>query len=365
MTEACTGISMMGRWRTMGQRLLVLLAFTLLTLSSGCNTRADQPTYRGRGPDYWRQELLNEREKSGHPLLTADSIFVTQPSTDSLPVLRCLLRDKDGGVRWLALVCLRYLDELARPALPDVVALLNDPDPQLQQLAAGTLGALRGAGRDALEPLAARFQSPKPLLRLAAAGATVAIDPTSESAFNVLEELITGSLKDEFERFTAMEYLGGIELKDNRAAALLLAILHDEHPKSDIPTGYAAEALGRLKSDDPRIVPDLEKAMKHRGAYVRANAAHAIWLRTKDGGKSLPILIDVLRTEINDPVALWAAITGVSAMGQQARAAVPTLLGLIEQDQDVASDVRRFAAEALQRIDPEMAKKARIPKAPQ
>src|SRR5262249_6945218 len=100
---------------------------------------------------------------------------------------------------------------------------------------------------------------------------------------------------------------------------------------------------------------------------VRVVAAEALW-RTKESPRAVEVLREVLRTASaskdpsgEDPSAdnqRYMAARALGRIGPPARDAVPGLLDLLSAADPTP---RATAAEALKRIDPEAARKAKVP----
>jgi HEAT repeat protein len=113
----------------------------------------------------------------------------------------------------------------------------------------------------------------------------------------------------------------------------------------------AADALGRIGPAAKSAVPALATALKDDKAIVRSNAAGALWAIEGPASRVLPILLELLK----EKEARWYTISVLRRMAGQAKAAVPALTMLLDDDDP---RVREAAADALKEIEPRAAPKA-------
>ena len=135
---------------------------------------------------------------------------------------------------------------------------------------------------------------------------------------------------------------------------MLRAALSDPDPA--VRAG-AYLACGEAGPSVKGLLPLLERALTDETEFLRLDAATAVW---KVGGrpeKPVAALVDGLKDPTYALVRSQAA-TRSGAMGADAKAAVPALLGVLKER---TSLVRFAAAEALPKVDPEAAAKANIP----
>ena len=111
----------------------------------------------------------------------------------------------------------------------------------------------------------------------------------------------------------------------------------------------AADGLYWLKSDAAPAVPALMAALKEEKESVRRGAASALGNIGQRAEAVVPALLDALKDPISSvrDQAVWA----LGRFRAEAKAAVPALLKAAKEDAD--NRVRRSAADALMRIDPD------------
>ena len=97
-------------------------------------------------------------------------------------------------------------------------------------------------------------------------------------------------------------------------------------------------------------VPSLIHALHAKKAERRRDAALALGAMGPDAKDAVPALIDVLKTDSDHGVRLFAAAS-LGAIGPDARDSVPALIDALKADSDIV--VRRTAASALGAIGPD------------
>jgi HEAT repeat protein len=120
----------------------------------------------------------------------------------------------------------------------------------------------------------------------------------------------------------------------------------------------AAFALGEIGMGAKGAVPALGGALKDPDVRVRRSAADALGEIGVAAKAGVPALIDALKDVRNPPDVLGAAAWALGEMGPEARSAVPALIDALKGSND---RLRKEAAAALQKIDPEAARKAGLP----
>jgi HEAT repeat protein len=83
----------------------------------------------------------------------------------------------------------------------------------------------------------------------------------------------------------------------------------------------AADAIGRVASADPETLQALQKALTHESGIVRSAAAKSL---ANIGASAVPLLIDMLSTDIDPKTQEWVA-DALSRMGPVATSAAPIL----------------------------------------
>jgi hypothetical protein len=151
------------------------------------------------------------------------------------------------------------------------------------------------------------------------------VSPLSTGDVNALPVLVTLAKHpdDQWVRKKAVRYLAKQVKDPRRAIAALSAALVDpsEHVRLE-----AARGLGEFGPDAAAAVVPLRQALHDSSGLVRIAAAESLWQVTGDAREALPVLIaevDIYPREVADVL---------SAMGPEARDAVPVLLERIPRD---------------------------------
>lgn len=153
------------------------------------------------------------------------------------------------------------------------------------------------------------------------------------------------ALDDEFigVRPIAAEGLSRIGPLAKDAEPALIAVLADGD--QEYVHSAAAEALGQIGPDAKEAVPVLLRRLKAPTAYVRVNAAKALWHIAKH-----PAALKVVLAGMNDRSGMTRVYAAETAwLIQQHTDAIPLL---IEAAQDEKNNVRYAAARALGRLGP-------------
>ena len=116
----------------------------------------------------------------------------------------------------------------------------------------------------------------------------------------------------------------------------------------------AVMTLGAIGAPARKIEPALRKLLEDRDSEVQLRAAFALWQITGDAKTSLKVINETLATEEQ----YTQSIVLLGEMGQAARPLLQTLVNLYRFE-DVPAD-RLALAEAIQKIDPALAKKLGI-----
>ena len=152
-------------------------------------------------------------------------------------------------------------------------------------------------------------------------------------------------------RYCAVHSLGQIGEPAKRAAPVLVEALKDEDAEVRRTTIWA---LPRLKLDARATVKLLEPMLDDGSAYVRLETAAALWEIVRDR-RAVTVLIREL--ESRDSIVRFLALDGLTKVGKDAKGAVPRLVEMLKDEDDL---VAKSAREALKRIDPVTAAKQGI-----
>lgn len=130
-----------------------------------------------------------------------------------------------------------------------------------------------------------------------------------------------------------------------------------EH-KSARVRAEAAVDLGQLGRTARDALVPLTAALEDSDPHVRIYAAEALGLIDPKHRRPVPVLSEELRDR--DAIIRRAAVDALASLGLRAEAAVPALLGLVRKDRDAL--VRRAAVYALGQIAPEAKRSGSEPK---
>jgi len=159
-------------------------------------------------------------------------------------------------------------------------------------------------------------------------------------AVPVLIELLQTEGRDDWEggevRRIAAEILGRFGPEARAAIPALVATLNDPDPHL---RSVAALALGEIGPHTPEVCPALIGLLKTES---RLSAVRALNRFGFEARAAVPSLIDLLQD--SEPEVRWNAAQALGTIGPEARAAVPAL---IERLKDLDADVREHSAESL------------------
>jgi HEAT repeat protein len=260
-------------------------------------------------------------------LLAGASLVYAQPSTPSRPspiptldpqnpfgiehptVTQLVekLRDPDWRVRYYAAMWLGNEGQAATEAVPSLIVALRDPNQEVRCKTAYALGSMGSRAPEVIPALLERLKAEEPADREAAAQALYRIGPPPEAADALLESID----KDDYGRGA-------------RAAAV--------------------GALARTGVSD-RVVLRLATLLRDKESGVRDTAKRALLGMGAQAQRALPELIAVI--EGSNYLAQRAAAEVLAHMGPAAGPAIPSLFGMLEQDDP---GLRHGAAAAIRAI---------------
>jgi len=202
--------------------------------------------------------------------------------------------------------------------------------------------ALQGVGPEARQALPSVIQAlnhKEPIVRQTAATVLGNVGPQPGVVTALVNALACKDWQYGYVREAAAEALGKMGSAAGDAVPALSDALDDEFW---FVREAAAEALGGMGPQARGSVPALTCALGDEGWSVREAALAAIE-RLLPNGEVVSALIEGLGND--SPSTRWGAALALKEMGSRAASAVPTLVRLLEEDDD--NDVRRVAAEAL------------------
>jgi HEAT repeat protein len=269
------------------------------------------------------------------------------PVRDLLPVLLGGLGDKDEVARVNALTVLGRMGSKAKSAVPQIVKALKDKDEDVRMEAILALGEMGAAAKNAIPALLSVLKEGE--LPLFEPAVSVTLGNIGPAAVPALQKALTD--RDARLRRTAAFALGQIGPKAKSATADLSTALGDSEPGV---RALAAKALGRIGTAAQGALPKLEAALKDKEVDVRVSAALALW---QAGGRTdgMP----VLRTALADTRA-HVREQACAALGALGAKAAPAAADLLKGLDDKVARVRAAAAEALGKLPPGKAVRARL-----
>jgi HEAT repeat protein len=188
------------------------------------------------------------------------------------------------------------------------------------------------------------LRSPDPNLRWLCAQALAAVDPAKAGpALPLLHERVAAR-SGGLEPYVA---LWRIDPDDpSQPLQALREALRD--PWSEFIRADAARYLGLVGPGAKEAVPGLRLALRDPAPGVRVAAALALWQVSRSAEASLPVLIDAVKAG-GLPVQRMGAAQALGELGGDARDALPAL-----REAARASDgsLRRYARDAIRKIDP-------------
>jgi len=330
----------------------------------------------------------------------ATALWDIEKKKEGLDELARLLADENPDLRRAAATTLSLLGPEARDAVPTLEKAVQDPNTVVRLEAANALWLI-ARNQEAQQLLVSLLQDGDSAVRSTAAVLLGLL--SGDDAAGAVPALIR-ALWDEnsLVRSNAAEALGRIGPKAQKAIPALLAIL-DAEIEEDPVVSATTEALGLLGQESKQAIASLRKKLKHPDGYVcalaalglsriekepearavahkclshpiarpRICAAEALWHFSQDR-EAIAVLLDILtEAEIGNREALaddrqretisnqrYMAIRALGRIGPPARVAIPPLLDLLQAEDRM---IRITAADALKRIDPEVAKKAGLP----
>jgi len=249
-----------------------------------------------------RQALAAATDKNARVLVIDDIAKLGQNSKAALDDLVKATGDEDARTRWHAARAIGLIGEDALPALPTLLALLADADPIVVTQSAAAIGLIReddgrknmpaadaAAYAGAVEPLAQCTTHADPRVRRAAVRALRRLTPSLEQ----LAPLLSRQLADA-DPSVVMPALHTLADMDDDAVPFLLEAL--KQPKSRYWATVALTEIG------PEAAPAMESLTQLAGegeTHERMQAILALAAIGEQAGAAAPALVKILESDDN------------------------------------------------------------------
>jgi HEAT repeat protein/DNA-directed RNA polymerase subunit RPC12/RpoP len=288
------------------------------------------------------KDALKDDDKDTR-IAVAEGLTGIRPLTAlDVPRLLEIVKQKDPEVRVIAMRTLGELKADARGAVPALIEVLKDNDSQVRRAALDCLGLIGSESREALPMIEKSLKDPDKDVRR---GAIEAIGKVGSDAKSVVPALVE-ALKDPDTKRSAIIALGhiGPPAKDAvKEFAFILAETTDRGLRLDVVTALAT--IRPTGGEAQKVAPELVKLLEER------DNAKDLWEKTvealgKMGGSAVRDLDKTLRT--GPPPARLGAARALGEIGPAARAAIPSLKLIF--DQDTNAEVKQACDLAARRI---------------
>jgi HEAT repeat protein len=231
--------------------------------------------------------------------------------------------------------------------LASVVERLKDPDRRIRGGAAQTIAKFGGEAKNAVPALLVVLNNADPGLRSYVLSALAEIGAESKPAVPQLTKLLND---DSYAvRDGAIRALGEIGPEARTAVPALAFLLEDSDETIRCTT---ALALGKIGTAAMPAAPALRLALHDTARNFAREAASALAKIDPHAEDAIVLLTDFLGAE--DLVFRCRAAMALGEIGSAAKRAVPALMRMLT---NVPPQDDRFAFEALQKIEPEIAER--------
>lgn len=254
--------------------------------------------------DEWLKSLRDDDAEVRYYAAFALGFYKPLPSRQKEvgAALAAATRDKDGGVRWMAVRGLVRLGPSAADAVPDLLAILLDEKSPLRSLAALALGNIG------------------PQAEVAAPDLLKVVYTTKDSNLYTFASIALGRIGP------AVVPLLAKDLKSNKILLIL-----------DV-----------LQNLAPNGAPLVVEALRMNDKQVRGKALDIIWRFGPAAEPAVPLLVKELKDDDKD--LRFKATAALKYLGPVAKAAAPALMVALDDKDDF---VQCYVAEALGALGPE------------
>jgi HEAT repeat protein len=275
-----------------------------------------------------------------------------EDAKDAIPALASSLgSDKDDKTREQAGRALLQMVPYSKRALQQMVEALQDSYAPTRAAVAEAIKALGEQSKTAVPQMIDFLKSGKDkkadaVARMHIALALGRLGPDGAKGTDVLAVVLGDAAEDNAVREAAADTLGRLGLDAVGAAKPLAEIV--KSTKNPLPLRLAAvKALAKVEGDGKEIWPALKVALADSDATVRLLAVRAATPYAAEQSEVVQTFIKIARSTENVEVRL-AAIQELGMAGAAAKAALPDLRYLIENDE--RESIRMEAQQALKKI---------------
>ena len=325
-------------------------------------TRFASSQAAGRGPFARGKPLSTWIAQAGHyiPEMRREAVqaiaFAGPGARDAVPVLIRTVRDANQEVRFWSVVALGKIGPAARDAVPVLILALMDDEREVSLEAKRSLAAI---GPRSVDPLRRALASHDPWVRSHAAEALGEIgEAAHKSAGDLARLLADDSLSV---RASAAWAVGRIGPRAKKAVGALTDALEEEIRRDPVFSSPASRllvenlvfALGRMGKHAKRAVRPIGSVLNDGDPHSMVLAAEALG---RIGTQAVPVLRNTVGS--GSRAVQYQSAVALRMLGSGARKAVPELIGVLEQTDELegGKPVVIAVAEALGAIGPKARK---------
>ena len=298
-------------------------------------------------------ELLRDKDLRQRYHVAQALVDMGPDAREALPVLIERLKDLEPMAPNPTLLALGNLGPDAAPALPALRKLLESGDSVFVGDVLNAIGQIGPGAKEAVPQVAKRLEAESQFDRAAAARALGLIGPEARAAVTALKKRLGDERKNV--RVWAAFALARITGESKPQVALLIELWNEERGPfgSDLARYDVAQALELLGAEAAPARDLLLKAVldEKTAAGTRAHAARALGHLPGDADVIVPKLVKLLGRKAEGyrrKDNCRDACEALGLLGPKAKAAVPALRRLLEDDEN---EVAEMAARALEKIE--------------
>ncbi len=260
------------------------------------------------------------------------------------------LNDKASEVRAAAAQSLGRIGRSSDKTVLALATALEDKDEEVREAAAWSLSVMQRKAEPAVPALISALKDKNVHVRHRASWALTRIGPAAKAAVPSLIEAIQNK-DDRGNRAGAARALAAIGPAAKSAVPALIASL--KNPDDEEFLECAIAALGGIGPGAKDAIPELLKLAKDKKERQRYEAMQALGRIGPAAKAAVPVLLEALDDPKYGGSIQVTAAEALGSMGSEAKAALPQLVALAH-DLGGHDLVRKAAAKAVKRIDPEL-----------